>query len=151
MARPRKTSIEPVVKQPAVEEVVVDSTTEDSSVVAEVVEVAEAVVTEESSVTEEVVHVINGVALTAEPLQHPVDWFKITLQDWYCLIITKPNEFLRVNVYLEHDGDRIWLGDSDVTPHTTEAIALVIAKRVAMESLVSLQKMVNRANNIQQL
>lgn len=148
MARPRKTSIEPVTEQSTVEEVVVDSTTEESSVVAEVVE---EVVTEESSVTETVVQVVDNVVSTAEPLQHPVDWFKITLQDWYCLIITKPNEFLRVNVYLEHDGDRIWLGDSDVTPHTTEAIALVIAKRVAMESLVSLQKMVNRANNIQQL
>lgn len=151
MARPRKTSIEPVAEQPAVEEVVVDSTTEESSVVASIVEVAEAVVTEESSVTEEVVHVINGVALTAEPLQHPVDWFEVPLQDWYRLIITKPNEFLRVNVYLEHDGERIWMGESDVTPHTTEAIALVIAKRVAMDNLVSLQKMVNRANNIQQL
>lgn len=148
MARLRKTSIEPVTEQSTVEEVVVDSTTEESSVVAEVVE---EVVTEESSVTETVVQVVDNVVSTAEPLQHPVDWFKITLQDWYCLIITKPNEFLRVNVYLEHDGDRIWLGDSDVTPHTTEAIALVIAKRVAMESLVSLQKMVNRANNIQQL
>lgn len=148
MARPRKTSIEPVTEQSTVEEVVVDSTTEESSVVAEVVE---EVVTEDSSVTETVVQVVDNVVSTAEPLQHPVDWFKITLQDWYCLIITKPNEFLRVNVYLEHDGDRIWLGDSDVTPHTTEAIALVIAKRVAMESLVSLQKMVNRANNIQQL
>lgn len=145
MARPRKATNDTSIEQPIVEETVENV---EPSVVEEVVDTAVAQPSEESTM---VFTVINDEIQTATPLSLPEDWFEVTLQDWYKLIITRPNEFLRVNVYLEHDGDRIWLGDSDVTIHTTESIAMVVAKRVAMNSLVELQKMVNRANNIKQL
>jgi len=149
MARPRKATNDTQVEQPIVEQTI-EETVEPSTVesVEEVVDTTVAQSNEESTM---VFTIVNDEIQTATPLSLPEDWFEIPLQDWYKLIITRPNEFLRVNVYLEHDGDRIWLGDSDVTIHTTEAIAMVVAKRVAMNSLVELQKMVNRANNIKQL
>jgi hypothetical protein len=146
MARPRKATNETQVEQPIVEETVEE--TVESSTVEEVVDTTVAQSNEESTM---VFTIVNDEIQTATPLSLPEDWFEIPLQDWYKLIITRPNEFLRVNVYLEHDGDRIWLGDSDVTIHTTESIAMVVAKRVAMNSIVELQKMVNRANKIKQL
>jgi hypothetical protein len=146
MARPRKATNETQVEQPIVEETVEE--TVETSTVEEVVDTTVAQSNEESTM---VFTIVNDEIQTATPLSLPEDWFEIPLQDWYKLIITRPNEFLRVNVYLEHDGDRIWLGDSDVTIHTTESIAMVVAKRVAMNSLVELQKMVNRANQIKQL
>lgn len=39
------------------------------------------------------------------------DWFRLRMHDWYRIVVTKPNQMNRLNVFLEHDGDRVWIGD----------------------------------------
>ena len=47
----------------------------------------------------------------ATPITMTDDWFKLRMHDWYRLIVTKPNNMKRSSVFLEHDGDRVWIDD----------------------------------------